>query len=80
MRDRVGAIRGVVQGRSGEVTVNGKKYNGIMIPFAQLSDQQIADVLTYVRNSWGNSGDPITPSEVGGVRKTAPALAANSFE
>ena len=80
MSDRVGAIRGVIQGRSGEVTVNGKKYNGIMIPFPQLSDQQIADVLTYVRNSWGNSGNAIGASEVGPLRKAAPALAANPFE
>jgi nitrite reductase (NO-forming) len=80
MADRVGAIRGVIQGRSGEVTVNGKKYNGIMIPFPQLSDEQIADVLTYVRNSWGNSSDPIKTSEVGELRKAAPTLAANPFE
>ena len=82
MADRAGAIRGVIQGRSGEVTVNGKKYNGIMIPFPQLSDEQIADVLTYVCNSWGNAGDAVKTSEVSQLRKSAPALAAapNPFE
>jgi nitrite reductase (NO-forming) len=80
MADKIGAIRGVVQGRSGEVTVNGKKYSGTMIPLAYLNDQQIADVLTYVRNSWGNSGDGATVAEVQAVRKAAPALAANPFE
>ena len=77
MKDKVGAIRGVLQGRNGELTVNGKKYNGIMIPFAQLSDEQIADVITYVRNSWGNSGDSTGPHEVREIRQTATTLAGN---
>jgi nitrite reductase (NO-forming) len=81
MNDKTGAIRGVLQGRSGELTVNGKKYNGIMIPFAKLSDQQIADVMTYVRNSWGNSdSNSVAVSEVKDLRRNAPALAANPFE
>jgi nitrite reductase (NO-forming) len=75
-------IRTVIQGRSGEVVVNGKKYAGIMIPQGNLSDEQIASVLTYVRNSWGNAGSPVTPDEVHAVRQAAPTLAAkaNSFE
>ena len=80
MADTAGAIRGVIQGRSGELTVNGQKYNGIMVAFPQLSDQQIADVLTYVRNSWGNSGKAVGASEVAPLRKSAPTLAANPFE
>jgi nitrite reductase (NO-forming) len=84
LADKVDAIRGVLLGRKGEVNVNGKKYNGIMIPFAQLSDDQIADVITYVRNSWGNSGDAATPQEVRGIRQTTTALAgkpaSNPFE
>jgi nitrite reductase (NO-forming) len=71
MRDKADAIRGVLQGRNGEVTVNGQKYNGIMIPFSQLSDQQIADVITYVRNSWGNSGVGATSQEVQELRQIA---------
>ncbi len=84
MKDKAGAIRGVLQGRNGELTVNGKKYNGIMIPFPQLTDDQVADVLTFVRNAWGNSGDATTPKEVHEIRTTATVLAgkaaANPFE
>ena len=84
MTDKAGAIRGVLQGRNGEVTVNGKKYTGIMIPFGQLKDEQIADVITYVRNNWGNSGGGATPEEVNDIRKTTTAVAgkpaANPYE
>ena len=80
MSDKLGAVRGVLQGRSGQLTVNGKRYNGTMIPFPNLSDEQIADVVTYIRNSWGNSGDAVAASEVSKLRKAAPALAANPFE
>ncbi|MGP8199804.1 MAG: copper-containing nitrite reductase [Limisphaerales bacterium] len=81
MNDRIGAIRGVIQGRNGALTVNGKKYNGVMIPFPSLSDRQIADVMTYVRNSWGNSDtNTVTPREVGEQRKLAPVAVANAYE
>jgi nitrite reductase (NO-forming) len=61
-------IRGILVGRSGPMTVNGKNYNGIMTPLNYLSDEQIANVLTYVRNSFGNSGDAVTVAEVAKVR------------
>jgi nitrite reductase (NO-forming) len=73
----------VIQGRTGEVTVTGKKFVGTMIPFgATLTDEQIANVLTYARNSWGNKAGEVTPSEVHIARQGVPALAAksNSFE
>ena len=44
----------ILKGQSGEVVVNGKTYNAIMPAQEYLSDEQIADVLNYVRNSWGN--------------------------
>jgi nitrite reductase (NO-forming) len=84
MADKAGAIRGVLQGRNGEVTVNGKTYTGIMVPFGQLKDDQVADVITYVRNNWGNSGAGATSQEVGDIRKTIATLAgqppANPYE
>jgi mono/diheme cytochrome c family protein len=47
---------------------------GIMPSFAEmLSDQQIAAVASYVRNSWGNNFGPVTPDQVAGVRKTLKA-------
>jgi mono/diheme cytochrome c family protein len=61
-------------GLMGEIEVNGVKYNGVMtapgIPPGSLTDQQIADVLTFVRNSWGNSASAVSPAEVAEVRAT----------
>ncbi len=63
MADKDRSIRGVFRGQSGEMVVNGVKYNGVMPPVL-LTDEQIAHVLTYVRNAWGNSGDLVTVEEV----------------
>ncbi len=62
-------IRGILMGRSGPMVVNGKSYNAIMTPLNYLTDQQIADALTYVGNSWGNNGPAISPEEVNKVRR-----------
>lgn len=81
--DKTQAIRTVIQGRTGEVTVNGKKFTGTMIPFGgTLTDEQIANVLTYARNTWGNKAAAVTPAEVHAARQSVPTLAAksNSFE
>jgi nitrite reductase (NO-forming) len=81
MADSERSIRIVLQGLSGDLEVNGKKYNGTMVPLNNLADDEIANVLTYVRNSFGNSGDPIAPAAVRKVRSEAPAAApAASFE
>ncbi|MBP9900737.1 MAG: nitrite reductase, copper-containing [Verrucomicrobia subdivision 3 bacterium] len=74
------AIRNVLAGRTGEVIVNGKKYNGTMTPLNYLADDQIANVLTYVRNSFGNEGGVVTMEEVKRVRASTAPLAANPFE
>jgi nitrite reductase (NO-forming) len=73
MADKERSIRGVIFGQSGEITVNGKKYNGTMIPLNYLSDEEVANVLTYARNSFGNSGDAVTVAEVRRIRSEAPA-------
>ena len=63
----------MLKGQSGEMVVNGKTYNNSMPELSALSDDQIADVLTYVRNSFGNSGDVVSMEEVRKVRgETAP--------
>jgi nitrite reductase (NO-forming) len=74
------AIHIVIAGRTGEVIVNGKKYNGTMTPLNYLTDDQIANVLTYVRNSFGNEGAAVSMSEVKKVRATIAAPEANPFE
>jgi nitrite reductase (NO-forming) len=76
--DKDDIIRGVIAGRTGEITVNGKKYNGTMISLAYLSDEQIANVLTFVRNSWGNIGDSIAVADVLRIRQETPQPAAKS--
>jgi nitrite reductase (NO-forming) / hydroxylamine reductase len=61
----------VVRGLTGEVTVNNVKYNSVMPAMTQLSDQQIADVVTYVLNSWGNKGGSIAVERVAAERASA---------
>jgi mono/diheme cytochrome c family protein len=61
--DKARAIGIILHGKRGEVVVNGVTYNNSMPPFP-LSDQEIANVLTYVYNSFGNSGIEVTPDEV----------------
>jgi mono/diheme cytochrome c family protein len=64
----------VLDGLSGEIMVRGERYNGLMIGFRkQLSDEEIAAVLSYIRSSWGNDAPPITPEEVQKVRGQGPA-------
>jgi nitrite reductase (NO-forming) len=62
------AIDIVLYGKTGEVVVNGNKYNGIM-PAQSLSNEEVANVLSYVYASWGNSKKEITPAMVASKRK-----------
>lgn len=66
MADKTRSIRIVLKGQSGPITVNGKTYNQVMPP-QTLKPEQVADVLTYVRNSFGNTGEPVTVAEVEAV-------------
>jgi nitrite reductase (NO-forming) len=68
MADKKRSIDNVLHGLSGEIKVNGKIYNMEMMPF-DLSDQEVSDVLNYIRNSWGNKGEPVMPEEVTAARK-----------
>jgi nitrite reductase (NO-forming) len=56
-----------MRGLSGKITVNGKVYNGVM-PAVNLTDEKMANVLTYVLNSWGNKNGEITPKQVAAER------------
>ena len=80
MADKHRAIRIVLGGQSGELTVNGKKYNSIMAPLNHLADEEVANVLTYVKNSFGNSGPVVSPEEVRRIRAETPAPTANQYE
>ncbi|MDQ6469340.1 copper-containing nitrite reductase [Flavobacterium sp. LHD-80] len=61
------AIKTILHGLTGEVTVNGKKYNNVM-PAQNLSDDEIANVLTYIYSNWGNNKTEITPEMVKALR------------
>jgi nitrite reductase (NO-forming)/hydroxylamine reductase len=64
-------IVAVLTGVSGQITVKGQKFDSVMPHLNYLSDQQIADALTYVLNSWGNNGGVIVPEQVAEVRTGA---------
>jgi nitrite reductase (NO-forming) len=61
------AISVLVNGLSTSITVNGQDYKGVM-PAVQLSDEKMANVLTYILNSWNNNGGEITPQQVAAGR------------
>lgn len=62
-------IRIVLHGLQGPITVKGVVYNSMMPPHAaQLKDAEIADVLTYVRNTWGNKAAPVAADAVAKLR------------
>jgi nitrite reductase (NO-forming) len=67
-KDRTRAIKTVLEGLTGKVTVNGNVYDGVM-PALGLDDEDLANVLTYVMNSWGNKGEAIDSSDVSRLRK-----------
>jgi mono/diheme cytochrome c family protein len=62
-------IKIVLFGLEGPITVNERDYNQPMPPQAYLTDKQIADILSYIRNSWGNQAPDVIPADVGKVRK-----------
>lgn len=68
MADKKRSIVQVLKGVTGEIKVNGKTYNGDMSGF-DLTDQEVSDVLNYIRNSFGNKGGAVTPAEVKAARK-----------
>ncbi len=69
-KDPKRAIEIALNGLSGEVSINGTTYNGVMPPQSQLPDDAIANILTYVLNSWGNKGGQITTDEVKAKRSS----------
>lgn len=63
-------IRIVLDGLNGPITVKGQSFSNAMLPWRDtLTDEEIAEVLTYVRKSWGNEAPPVDPQHVGTIRK-----------
>lgn len=64
-------IRLVLNGIQGPITVSGASFNNAMPAWGPvLTDEQIAQVVTYVRSEWGNKASAITPQQVAAIRKT----------
>ncbi len=69
MADKKRSIEQVLYGVTGEIKVKGVAYDGVMTGFDGLSDQEVSDVLNYIRNSFGNKGAAVTPEEIKAARK-----------
>lgn len=68
MKKRAESIKAVKYGLAGEITVNGKKYNNAMASLGLLDDE-VADVMNYILNSWGNAdGKIVTVAEVSKIQ------------
>jgi nitrite reductase (NO-forming) len=65
--DKARAIGIVMGGHTGPITVNGANFNSTM-PALGLTDEQIANVLTFVYSQWGNAGFEVLPAEVVAAR------------
>ncbi|MFK7851125.1 MAG: discoidin domain-containing protein [Akkermansiaceae bacterium] len=61
------AVRVILHGLAGEI--DGKEYEGLMVPMGTNDDKWIADVTTYIRNSFGNKAKMISPKLVSDIRK-----------
>ncbi len=70
MADKKRSIKQTLYGVTGEITVNGSVYNTEMTGY-DFSDQEASDVLNFMRNSWGNKGEPILPADIKTERKPA---------
>jgi len=63
-------IKVVLNGMKGPIQVKGQSYNEVMPPHANiLSDEQVAEVLTYIKSNFRNTPEIVTPAEVGEIRK-----------
>ena len=61
-------IETVLHGLEGPITVNGEDYNNVMAKLDYLKDEQVADVLNYIRTNFGNNATAITENDVRTVR------------
>ncbi len=64
----------VLHGMQGEITVKGTKYNQMMMPWGTtFNDQEIANVVTYIRSQFGNKAPAVTAPQVAAVRTATKA-------
>jgi nitrite reductase (NO-forming) len=65
-------VRIVLNGLTGPVKVNGQDYNSVMPPMSQLTDDEVANILTYVQTGFGNKGARVLTDEVTAIRAATP--------
>jgi len=65
---RTESIKAIKYGLSGPIEVNGEPYNNVMTAQG-LSDQEVADVMNYISNSWGNKLKEVTKEDVKAISK-----------
>lgn len=68
LTDKAQLVKAVLEGVSGPITVNKKEYDMEMIGIS-LTDEEVRDVLNYIRNSWGNKAAEIKLSDVVAAKK-----------
>jgi mono/diheme cytochrome c family protein len=66
--DKKKLIQWVLRGSVENVPIDGKTYSNNMPSQAYLKDEEIADILTYIRTSFGNKASAVTPADVKNVR------------
>ncbi|PYF72644.1 c-type cytochrome [Pedobacter nutrimenti] len=66
--DKTRLIKVILNGFSESVEIDGETYTNVMAPHNFLKDQEIADVLSYIRNSFGNKSGGVSALEVKNVR------------
>ena len=66
--DKEELIALVLNGLSGPIEVNGEQFNSIMAPMDFINDEDLANILSYIRSSFGNDASEITAEEVARVR------------
>jgi len=72
----------ILYGGQGPISVLGRKYDPgstVMPAFSQLTDREIAAVLSYVRNSWGNEADCVTPETVAEIHAKEKAVGWSGY-
>ena len=68
--DKERLVHLTINGVDGPIEVNGETFDGFMPQHSFLTDEEIADVLTYIRTNFSNNSSPITFEEVEKFRKT----------
>jgi mono/diheme cytochrome c family protein len=68
-KDPTRMIHIVLDGLTGPITVKGTPFNGTMVAWRPLPDEDLAYVISYVRNSWGNHASAVTPEQIAKIRK-----------